>query len=222
MINFSQLKSLTIPEGPVSRLLWGDKVVWQKQKSPPEGYTRRSYIESDGKQCINTGFIADANSKVVMDCQSIGVVGSKVGQAFFGARTSASSKSFAVYWHDANDNYRYMYGSSYAEKKLDRIADRIIITADKNVATIGDKLTLTRPEESFACEYPMFLFALNNAGSILLPTKLRAYSCQIYDGTGALVRSYLPYTNPDGESGLWDFVTGAFYANAGSGAFTYG
>lgn len=221
MINFTNLKAMTIPEGPVSRLLWGDKVVWQKQKSPPEGYTRRSYIESDGKQWINTEFIADANSKVVMDCQSMGVGTMSSAQAFFGARSGTTLECFAVYWHKGDSSYRYYYDTSYGSKKIDRITDRIMITADRNVATIGDYATLTRPVATFNGSYPIFLCAMNNAGEVMGASKLRVDSCQIYDN-GTLARSYLPYTNPDGEAGLWDFVTGAFYANAGSGAFTYG
>lgn len=34
MIDFSKLKSMTIPEGAVSRLLWGGKVLWEKTGLP--------------------------------------------------------------------------------------------------------------------------------------------------------------------------------------------
>ena len=223
MMDFAKLNALTIPEGAVSRILAGDMVLWSKnRKLLPEGYTLLDYIDSDGNAYINTEFIPDSNSKVVMDCQHIGLAGTSAGNTFFGARTSASAKAFSVYFFPSAKGYRYMYGNGYTEKDASRITDRITIIADKNVATIGDKITITRPEQTFACEYPLFLCGMNNAGSVTLRTKLRMYSCKIYDGTGDLVRDYIPCVNAGGEVGMYDRVNGVFYGNAGTGAFTYG
>lgn len=183
------------------------------------GHAFVEYIEGTGTQYIDTGFIADSNTKVVMDCQSMGNGTMSSAQAFFGARTGTTSECFAVYWHKGDGSYRYYYGTDYGSKKLDRITDRITITADKNVATFGDAVTLTRPVENFSGSYPIYLFAMNNAGEVMGATKLRVYSCRMYDGSGVLVRHYVPCRTMSGEYGMYDKVDGQFYGNAGTGAF---
>ena len=66
------------------------------------------------------------------------------------------------------------------------------------------------------------MFAYNTANSASLHSAARIYSCKIYDN-GVLVRDFVPAKgNTSGSIGLYDFVEGKFYPNAGTGAFSYG
>ena len=51
--------------------------------------------------------------------------------------------------------------------------------------------------------------------------KGRLYSCKIYDN-GTLVRDFVPCTNTDGVTGLYDIVTNTFYTDAAGGSFAAG
>jgi hypothetical protein len=62
---------------------------------------------------------------------------------------------------------------------------------------------------------------MNNAGSAIWYGSIKLYACQIYDN-GTLVRDYVPCVNPNGTGGLYDKVSGEFFANAGAGSFTVG
>ena len=54
-----------------------------------------------------------------------------------------------------------------------------------------------------------------------LPSKMKLYSCKIYDND-VLVRSFVPcYRKLDYVAGLYDLVNGFFYENRGGGAFSF-
>ena len=59
----------------------------------PDGYTRLEYIQSSGTQYIDTGIKGNQNIKVDIDF----IVVDNVAFWPFGARTSANSKSFAIW-----------------------------------------------------------------------------------------------------------------------------
>lgn len=68
----------------------------------------------------------------------------------------------------------------------------------------------------------------NTVGGNLLLLRGRAYNteipiyyCQIYKN-GILVRDFVPCSNPQGESGMFDFVSNTFFGNAGTGALIVG
>ena len=92
MIDFTNLKSLMIPEGPVARLLWGRNVVWQKQKKLPAGYILLEYIETTDAQYIDTGFVPNNNSRVVADFVS---TTDTTYNDILGCRNTTSSRGFA-------------------------------------------------------------------------------------------------------------------------------
>jgi hypothetical protein len=58
--------------------------------------------------------------------------------------------------------------------------------------------------------------------SIYKASNARIYACKIWDGNN-LVRDFVPVErDSDGVLGMIDLISGAFYVNAGSGAFTAG
>ena len=184
----------------------------------PRGFVWLEYIESKGTQYIDTGFKPNQDTKVVVDGMwTKSTAGANY--VFYGARTSASSKSY--YWMRAGTGgVRSGYNASFSyEWSIDPTARRTVIK-DKNVTTV-DGASHSWTYAAFQCDYNMTLFALNEVGTVKWFSHARVYSCQIYDN-GTLIRDFLPCINPGGEAGLYDMVNGAFYANMGSGAFTTG
>ena len=187
----------------------------------PDGYIRLDYIESSGTQYIDTLFIPDSNTKVVMDAQMIGFNSEEDSQAFYGVRTNNREGWYALYYNTAGKRYTLGYGSLPINYVTDFITDRVIVTADKNVATIGDRVRIERKAEEFTAAYNLHLFAMKQPSKVFIESVMRLYSCQIYDD-GVLVRDYVPCVNESGEVGLYDLVSKAFYGNAGTGEFVAG
>jgi hypothetical protein len=178
------------------------------------------YIQSNGTQYIDTGFKPNQDTRVVMDAQYIADSPSENANAFFGVRTSASSKAYGVYWHKTNKTLYHFYNNGYNQLTTNALQNRQTLDANKNVFT-AEGVTNTRAYGTFQCDYNMLLFAMNNAGSPAYKSYLRLYSCKVYDN-GNLVRDYAPCVDDAGVACLYEKVSGTFVYNAGTGAFVAG
>ncbi len=196
----------------------GGRSVYINSEVPklPEGYTRLKYIESTGTQYVNTGFKPNNNTRVVMDLQ--GATTTSDVYMHYGVTNFMAGKASSRSW-----NYYVYYNRQEVEYSTRTASDftaRHTIDQNKNVITTGaDTRTLTA--ETFSSGYNMYLFGVNNNGSLDYASPIRVFSCQIYDN-GTMVRDYVPCKNASGTVGLYDMVNGVFYADAAGGAFVAG
>ena len=183
----------------------------------PDGYTRLKYIESTGTQYVNTGFKPNQDTRVVIDLQGA-TTDSGVYGMHYGVKQFMAGKASKNSW-----NYYVYYGSQevvYATRTANDFATRHTIDHNKNVITTGG-VTQTLSAETFSSSYNMYLFGVNNDGSLGWAGKIRVFACQIYDN-GTLVRDYVPCLNESNVAGLYDFVNGVFYGDAAGGTFVAG
>ena len=187
----------------------------------PGNFASAEYIQSSGTQWIDTGFIPNTNTRIVMDVENLTATAST---GYFGTRSAASGTNpysctfFTNINGEANMRLDY-YGSS---KTIScNSLQRLQLDWNKNVTTIGDITTVTSTASSNSSTYNLCLLAINTAGSPQFGANAKLYSCQIYDN-GTLIRDYIPCANANGEAGLWDKVNGIFYGNSGTGEFTAG
>lgn len=179
----------------------------------PSGYTQLEYIESTGSQYIDTGFTPNGNTRVVLDFQLIGTAST---QCLFGARTTATSKTYC-FW-----SYSGALRSDYCDSFDQTLAVSDLyaqMSVDKNAetTTVGG-LTESYDHADFECAYPLFLLALNNAGTVKYCSTAAVWAGCVYDA-GTLVRDYVPAMDSSGEAGLFDLVTMSFYADASGTGF---
>lgn len=184
----------------------------------PSGYTELEYIESSGKQWINTGFNPKSTTRVKMNAKFLG---GATTSALFGARSAASGtdpKSFTFLVVSQKPRSDYFGSSKTGAQTVS--TSRAEIDWNKNVCSI-DSDTITHTATNAASNQALYIFAVNTAGSATLPASMQLYSCAIYDN-GTLIRDVVPCKNASGAVGLYDTVGAQFYANAGTGAFTAG
>ena len=183
-----------------------------------------NFIESSGTQYINTEFNPNQNTRIIMDYQSgdACVVGSVY--TLFGVRVASSG----MYWSLIKDStsawlLRHEYNTVYSTKwdmTETTFKQRRTVEINGASATI-DGTTKSYTAATFQFNYPIYLFASNEAGTANYYTPMKIYSCQIYDN-GTLVRDYLPCLDKDGVACLYDKVEKKCYYNAGTGEFTAG
>lgn len=178
-----------------------------------------AYIQSSGTQYIDTGFVPNQDTRVVVDLQPTSENTSLAANDFFGARTSTSSKAFAIQWNTANNQFQHFYNNGYDNLDFGEFTVRQIIEMNKNILSING-VTHERTYASFQCDYSLYLCAINNAGSAGFFSNLRLYYCKIYDN-GTLIRDYIPVLDWDGVPCLYDKVKRKLYYNAGTGSFAY-
>lgn len=181
-------------------------------------YTEVEYIEATGSQYIDTGFIPNQDTRIVVKMEDVVVSG--VNDFYFGARTSATSNAF-FFSYSSDGSYRSGYNktnsavsSSYTQSG--------VFTVDKNkgVTYINGTQVSSVTYASFTCPANLVIGGINTKGTISYATA-KYYACQIYDN-GTLIRDYVPVVNKSGIAGLYDKVNNAFYSSASSTAFEAG
>lgn len=185
-------------------------------------YEKLEYIEGTGTQYINTDFIPNQNTKVVMDAQIVENVALSVRITYFGCRKMNAGIYYALMKANHTKDLLYWeYGTNYSITFAINWNTRRTIIADKGKITI-DGQSEQYNTTSFEIGLPLYLLASNDDGIASYFAKGRIYSCKIYDND-VLIRDYIPVQmRKSNEIGLWDRVNGVFYGNAGSGAFIAG
>ena len=187
----------------------------KRNRFPITPYKVLDYIESTGTQYIDTGFIPNQDSRVIMEVR---FPIQDTHQYIFGARTTATSNTYG-FGEVANSYYRDHYNTGYDEYSAASIDDFFIIDKNKNVTTIDGAYTITNTYTTFTSPVPMTLFGINHNGEIQMCAIADMAWCKIYDND-VLIRDYIPVQlRKTGEVGLWDKVNRVFYGNAGTGKF---
>lgn len=187
----------------------------------PPGYKEVEYLESTGKQYINTGaYPSGSNFRV---CMKFRYIVSHSALSLFG---NSSSRPYSITIYSTypvfyvGDRTAFANGPQTTldtDYELDVTASNGILTAIWNGAEHTDTYT-----GSLFTSRPVFIFGANGGGYLVESDKgYRLYYFQIYND-GVLVRDLLPCINPDGKAGMYDIANGVFYPNAGTGEFVIG
>lgn len=179
----------------------------------PIGYTHLDYIQSSGTQYINTGFIPNSNSRIVVKALL------NTAHSIYGIDQSGANFNMTGSTRNGGVMY-YYWGNGGASAQTNYFNQVHTFEQDKNICRVDGNLYHTYTASSWAATIPVFLFGRNN-GSLNDSGTARIYSCQLYDN-GQLVRNFIPCKNASGTIGMYDTVGQAFYGNAGSGSFTVG
>ena len=180
----------------------------------PQGFTRVEWIQSTGKQYVNTKFNPKGSTRVVAD---IDIAGGAIHPTPFGAHTNA------IYYSVISLNASSTTRNFYAGKAYDistSILERHLIDKDGGTLSVDGVQVHSIANSEFTVPYPLFLFTF---GSFETGNEFQAYaklySCQVYDN-GTLARDYTPCIDENGDANLWDDVNGTLAEKVGT--FLYG
>ena len=179
----------------------------------PDGYTRLEYIQSSGTQYIDTGIKGNQNIKVDIDF----IVVDNGNFWPFGARTTANTRSFAI-WSSTGiidgafrvgfDNTSGYTGSNGSAQKNTRFR----VVHSKDGTYINDTLVWTASGYSdFATTNNLLAFATYD-GTTIQKTAMKLYSLKLWNN-GTLVRNFVPVKQGT-TVGMYDTVSGQFFTNA--------
>lgn len=187
-----------------------------KRGGLPSGYTQLEYIQSSGAQYIDTGFKPNQNTVVRAD---IAHDLSSRTCWIFGARNGTNVDAFGFLTYKGA--YRADYGTATTNLS-GTPTERFTIEMNKNSVKIDGAVIATAAVQTFSTNYPIYLFANNNAGVSAGFSTTKIYGCEIYNGD-VLMLEFIPCRrNSDNALGMYDTVHGTFCQNAGSGTFIGG
>lgn len=189
----------------------------------PQGYQEVEYIESSGTQFIDTGFVPNNNTEIMLVFNNNDATTGNYN-CIFGTRTNASNDNTFALWIDPNRCFGAFYGTGQSITLFPTSINAMTkhtATMKGNVAEI-DSISITCPAVSSSPTYSFYIGACNTAGTADYFSKILIYGSKIYDNE-ILVRDFVPcYRKADNVAGLYDLVNNVFYTNAGSGVFAVG
>ena len=179
-----------------------------------ETYTRLTYIECNGQQYINTGYIVQEDDVIQM--QYTKPVRTTVTEYLFGA---ADANGYL--WAYINSNSIYSRFGSDTQLASSSTRWKNILTIQRGSIDI-DGTTGTLSLDGMP-QAPLYIFAMNNNGKAINLSTIKSTGCTITKTSGELVMKLRPCKrDADGAVGMLDVVSGQFFENLGSADFLYG
>lgn len=187
------------------------RVVQAAGQSSVETYTRLAYIECNGSQFINTGYIVQEND--VIEMSYISTSTTSADKALYGCYDSNGYLWFSIY-----SNTGYVRFGSSASASITNARMRYKLTMKKSSVTVDGGVSAS-PDFVGMPQVPLYLFARNNKNeSEGMFGYCRCLNFTIKNGSGEIVMDMLPCKrNSDGAVGMIDLVSGNFFTNQGSG-----
>ena len=199
------------------------------QRVVPPGFRAVDFIQSTGRQYINTGYIASNNTKSIVRVDYV----SGNGNSFiYGGARSYNNRSYECYPWDNDMQFGYGTSINYVRDIISKSGQIVTIKRQgKAIELVWEDGTIMSGENvdsvEFDSQLPVALFALNRYSGISYPTTgNKCFSAQFYDGD-TLVRNFIPCVREaDDKPGMYDLcgsiyseTNSPFYTNAGTGEF---
>ena len=198
--------------GRPDHLILDGKLVWADPKL---------YLQAGGTQYINTGVMPTGALKTEVVAADFGAGGEN------GSILGAADASYPFIMTASGSWIYYRFWGTAAHVATDTAYGKHCYSSDGNKGYYDAEQVYTGATPVNISQ-PLYLFARNNEGTAGTLAKGKIYCCKFYNGnTLSLHLVPVPaglkigsYTTP--SAGMFDIVAQQFYANAGTGSFTYG
>lgn len=164
----------------------------------PSTYRKLEYIQSSGKQYIDTGVIVKDITEIKVDFQAVTIL--------------SGENQYASSWVDYSNHIQIgISGNTFIDSGGVTYSQTSSVTARTQAVGVplGD------------VNLHLYLFAQSEGTGALHYSSGRIFSCQITTADG-LVRNFVPCKNPDGVIGMYDIVNDKFYQSSSSDTFIAG
>lgn len=174
-----------------------------------ETYTRLTYIECNGQQYINTGYIVQDDDIIEMNYISTSTT--SADKALYGCYDTNGNLWFSLY-----SNTGYVRFGSSSSASLTNARMKYKLTMQKGDVTLDGGLKAT-PDFVGLPQVPLYLFARNNKDTgVSMYGYCRCLGFSIKKSSGELVMDLRPCKRDlDDKIGMLDLVSGQFLVGAG-------
>lgn len=195
-------------------------------------YKEVEYIESTGKQYINTG--VKVTPDYTVEVTFVMTQRNATWDTLFGTRSNNTARFTARWANSATGKlgvHRSKIKTASYESYDDANATKTMVTDTwhtiklaKREYTFDGQLrkTFSATTGTTAFPYPIYLFALCNSGSPADYGYFRIKKARIWNDKDELIRDYVPCVNLDGVGGMYDIVNDTFTKSGSSTEFNVG
>jgi hypothetical protein len=197
----------------------------QRDYNLPDGYEQLRGIVSHGAEYIDTGYTPNPSTfGFEIDFTPWNSIVTSNAPHIFGAGTRAdgNDQRAALSVYKATDGGEFRTGAALNINPRMSLGVRNKLKLMNKVLTYmnGDIYNITATLTDIDCTTHLFLFALQDSGSMARFATCSLRKFAIYEGS-TKVREFVPARRvSDGEIGLYETFTSTFLTNGGSGAFT--
>lgn len=173
-----------------------------------ETYTRLTYIECNGQQYINTGYIVQEDDVLEMDF--IRTSSSSADKAIFGASDGTNGIWFSCY-----SNYLYYRFGHTSSDNATAVSYKVVMQkGNVDAGSVSETIGFTAMPDA-----PLYLFARNSDNTrVTMLGYFKSRCFKITKQTGEEVMElHACKRDRDGKVGMLDIVSGTFYTNSGTG-----
>lgn len=163
------------------------------------------YIESTGTQYIDTGFKPNQDTRVVMDFEA---TASHTSNAIFGARVGYIDTCY-VLWITSDTSLKTDLGNSEETISGVDCLQKLHIDKNKSTTTVNG-VTVTNTANSFQSNFNMFLFGMNQKGSLDNRTVSgRIGRARVYDN-GTLIKDFRAALDENDRACMYEEISGTY------------
>ena len=190
------------------------------------------YLESSGTQYINTGVLVNPDYSI--EVTFVMTQTKTTWDTLFGTRNSNQARFTARWANTATGKlgvhrskakttaYEYYDDANATKPKVTDTWHTIKLAKREYTFDGALRKTFSATTSTTAFAYPIYLFALCNAGSPADYGYFRIKSARMWNSSNELIRDYIPVIDKDGKAAMYDKVNGEFYYNKGTGSFKAG
>lgn len=177
--------------------------------TPVETYTRLTYIECDGQQYINTGYVVQEDD--VLEMMYISTSTTSADKALYGCYDSNGNIWFSIY---SNTGYVRFGSSASASVTNARMTYKLTM---KKSSVVLDSGNSAAPDFVGLPQVPLYLFARNNKSTgVGMYGYCRCLGFSIKKSSGEEIMNLKPCKREsDGKIGMIDLVSGQFFPGEG-------
>lgn len=177
--------------------------------TPTESYTRLTYIECNGQQYIDLGYVVQEDD--VIEADYIRTSSTSEDKMLFGAGDGTNGVWYSI--HGTAAYYRFGHNKS---EDTSGAGNKYRVKLQKGNVDIDDA-TEALPFTALP-DVPLYLFARNSNTSLPYYCHCKTRGFKITKQTGEVVMElHACKRDSDGKIGMLDSVSGIFYANNGTG-----
>lgn len=220
-IGTTKIGKMFLGNTEIAKVYLGTDLVFQNGGGPTPPVTTIPYIRggADGSY-IDTGITPDNTTQVVVWARNWNPESGTI----FGARIAYGNSQFAIGAHGGVNvggiRIDYSQGNILVQDAEKYLSHYHKYELYGGVLKVDDVVVGSVTDTTFSSPNNIYLFCLNNNGTVSGTTKpIDICACKIYKN-GVLVRDFTAVNSP--SVGLFDAVSQTLFTNAGSGSFTYG
>lgn len=202
MLDFTGVKSITIPEGSVKKITRGTTLLWEKPSE--ESVTLLDYIQFNKDMVFDTGIVCTENTRI----ETKFTRGSSDVAYFYGVRNSGNTASVTAYLSNSG---AWRFGNTYKNQTLQLNTEHTMVVDKSGILANGKQLTYGTTIKAFTANATLIIGSSRSTSGALASAQFvgKVFYFRMYS-RGTLRIDWVPAQRSDRVYGFWDNVSNTF------------